>query len=105
MLVSMTFDLARHIVQTRKALGWTQSELARRAGIDQGDLSRIESGQSDPRWSTVTRISTALGQSIAPEGRSTERRPLSVSSRDQVRRAAASTKVRPSEHAVLPVKH
>src|SRR2546422_298159 len=30
-----------------------QAELARRTGIDAGDLSRIESGRANPTWSTV----------------------------------------------------
>ena len=48
------------IRSSRTALGWTQAELARRAGVSQADISRIESGQLDARWSTIHRLSEAL---------------------------------------------
>jgi predicted transcriptional regulator len=60
----MTFDLATHIRQLREELGWTQ-DLAKGARINQGDLSRIERGGIDPRWSTVNRIINALGETFS----------------------------------------
>lgn len=81
----MPFDLGQHIRQTRMTLDWSQTDLAARAGIDQGDLSRIERGDTDPRWSTVERISAALGEAIVVEQPSTTARPLSADSRQEVR--------------------
>jgi predicted transcriptional regulator len=48
------------IRERRIELGWTQAELARRTGIPQADISRIENGRLDARWSTIQRISAAL---------------------------------------------
>ncbi len=48
------------IRERRIELGWTQAELAERSCIPQADISRIENGRLDARWSTVQRISTAL---------------------------------------------
>lgn len=48
------------IRERRIELGWTQAELAKRSGIPQADISRIENGRLDARWSTIQRISTAL---------------------------------------------
>ena len=44
----------------RTFLGWTQAELAERSGVSQADISRIENGQLDARWSTIHRLSEAL---------------------------------------------
>jgi ribosome-binding protein aMBF1 (putative translation factor) len=52
--------LARDIVKDRVALGWSQRELARRAGIRPETLCRIESGQHTPTVATVQRIDQAL---------------------------------------------
>jgi predicted transcriptional regulator len=48
------------IRERRTELGWTQAELAKRTGIPQADISRIENGLLDARWSTIQRIITAL---------------------------------------------
>lgn len=48
------------IRERRIELGWTQAELAKRSGIPQADISRIENGRLDARWSTIQRLSTAL---------------------------------------------
>ena len=46
----------------RERRGWSQSELARKAGIRQGVLSDIESGKTKhPRIDTIAAIAQALG--------------------------------------------
>jgi len=44
----------------------TQTELARRAGISQSMVARIESGSVDPRVSTLSRIIAVLSQMEEP---------------------------------------
>ena len=44
----------------REALGMKQTELARRAGISQSMVARIEAGNVDPRVSTLSKIITVL---------------------------------------------
>src|SRR5512139_3569404 len=44
--------------------GMTQRELARRTDIDQAEVSRILSGQTQPRIDTAERIARALGAEI-----------------------------------------
>ena len=41
-----------------------QSELARRSGIDQSDLSKIERGQANPSLNTLQRIAEGLGTEL-----------------------------------------
>ena len=39
---------------------WTQERLAKEAGISQKALSKIETNEVDPRFSTILRIAEAL---------------------------------------------
>jgi predicted transcriptional regulator len=50
------------IRKLRKRLHLTQSELARLAGVSQSLVSQIESGEVDPRLSTLKRIVEALNR-------------------------------------------
>jgi predicted transcriptional regulator len=103
----MAFDLAAHIRQLRDELGWTQQELARRAHIDQGDLSRIESGSTDPRWSTVNRIINALGETLHADAAPTTLRPaLTAETRAEIRRTARARgkRAHSASEQILPIK-
>jgi transcriptional regulator with XRE-family HTH domain len=40
--------------------GWTQHELACRAGISKEQVSNIERDLVQPRWTTITRLADAL---------------------------------------------
>lgn len=50
----------RYIRRSREAAGIAVNELARRARIEGGTLSRIERGLLDPRLSTILKISRGL---------------------------------------------
>lgn len=56
--------------EKRVELGWTQAELSELSGISQADISRIENGRLDPRWSTIHRLSAALESTTADVVRS-----------------------------------
>jgi len=58
-MISQLFDLSEIKIR-RKKLGITQKELAERAGVSQALIAKIESGQVDPRYSTLRRILNAL---------------------------------------------
>ena len=55
-LVSFATNLRRR----RKELGLSQEQLGARADIQMADISRYESGNRDPRVSTVARLAAAL---------------------------------------------
>jgi DNA-binding XRE family transcriptional regulator len=57
--------LARQIVQRREKVGWTQAELARRAGVRQETVSRLESRKHAPNLRTVDKIDRALKEAGA----------------------------------------
>ncbi|MGQ9788408.1 MAG: CBS domain-containing protein [Candidatus Hadarchaeaceae archaeon] len=50
----------------RMRLGFSQSKLAKLAGVTQAYIAKIESGKADPRFSTLERISKVLEQASAP---------------------------------------
>jgi transcriptional regulator with XRE-family HTH domain len=56
-------EVGRTIRHARKRAELTQTELAARAGIDQGDLSRLETGQGvrGATIAVVERVAQALG--------------------------------------------
>jgi transcriptional regulator with XRE-family HTH domain len=49
------------IGQLRKRKGVSLRELARRAGVGLATLSRIESGEANPRLSTLLQLAEVLG--------------------------------------------
>ncbi len=52
--------LARQIIHRRQRAGWTQAELAQRAGLRQETVSRIESGKNAPNVRTVDKLDRVL---------------------------------------------
>ena len=58
------FYTGQIIEDARKKAKITQAELARRIGSDRSYISRVESGQTEPKVSTFYRIMNALGCKI-----------------------------------------
>jgi DNA-binding XRE family transcriptional regulator len=54
--------IARQIIRGRKAAGWTQAELAAKAGVRQETISRIETAKHSPGLKTMAKIDGALQQ-------------------------------------------
>lgn len=61
---SINDELGNEISKLRGSLNISQSELAKRTGINQSDLSRIESGKANPSLATLKRIATGLGKEL-----------------------------------------
>ena len=66
---AMRAILARDIVRDRQQVGWSQAELARRAGIRVETLNRIETGKHTPSVATIEKIDTALRAATKRNGR------------------------------------
>lgn len=49
-------DAATYVNQARRAAGFSQRELARKAGLPQSAIARIERGQQVPRYDTLLRL-------------------------------------------------
>lgn len=59
----------REIRKIRKELGITQEELAKKAGVTQAYIAKLEAGKVDPRLSTLNRILQALLECKRPSRR------------------------------------
>lgn len=57
-------NLGKSIQTCRMQRGFSQAELARRAGISVSYLSMLENSKRDPTISTVEKVATALGVPI-----------------------------------------
>jgi transcriptional regulator with XRE-family HTH domain len=57
--------VAQRVRIRRRALGWTQEELARRCGLHQSAIARVESGKSkNIETRTLIALADGLGVSI-----------------------------------------
>ena len=52
--------IARQLIRARKAAGWTQAELAVRAGVRETTIKRLETGKHSPGLKTMEKIDRAL---------------------------------------------
>jgi ribosome-binding protein aMBF1 (putative translation factor) len=59
------YYLGSQIAMLRKRQKLTQPALAKRSGLEQADISRIERGSSNPTEDTLARLGRALGVRLA----------------------------------------
>lgn len=57
-------DLADAVIALRLARGWSQAELAERAGTKQANISRLESGLANPSVKFLHKLASALGATL-----------------------------------------
>jgi DNA-binding XRE family transcriptional regulator len=58
------YQLARSLLKARIAKKLTQAELAKKAGVSQVIIARLESGTSNPTIETVTKVASVLDKEI-----------------------------------------
>ena len=54
------FNMMQVLIDARKMKNMTQKELAERTGIDQSDISKIETGNANPALSTLKRLAEGM---------------------------------------------
>ncbi len=55
------------IINARRKSGLTQKELSKRTGIAQGDISKLENGNSNPSLLTLQRLAEGMGMLLKIE--------------------------------------
>lgn len=58
------YRVARELARLRRKQGLSQSEVARRAGLKQPAIARLESGAVKPTLDTIQRVAHALGREV-----------------------------------------
>ena len=60
-------DVIRAMIDARIEQNLTQKELAARTGIDQADISKLESGNANPSLRTLQRLASGMGMKVKIE--------------------------------------
>ena len=58
------FDVIRALINARNSVNITQQELARKTGIAQADISKIENGTRNPTLNMLKRLADGLGMQL-----------------------------------------
>ncbi len=61
----LRFELAEAVRARREELGWSQRQLAERAGMTQPGVARFEAGGTTPTFPLLERLADALGLTLA----------------------------------------
>jgi transcriptional regulator with XRE-family HTH domain len=59
--IEAQFKLATQLILLRRQRGLTQRQVSARTGIQQSEISRIESGRANPTAATLVSLAVALG--------------------------------------------
>jgi transcriptional regulator with XRE-family HTH domain len=81
-------QLTAQLAELRVAANLSQRQAAQRAGVDQADLSRIESGQITPSLPTLLRVLDAIGGTLVLARKRTSGGPAKVSASPETARAS-----------------
>lgn len=58
------FEIIQAMIDARKDAGLTQQELAKRTGIAQSDISKLERGSANPSLRTLRRLAAGMGKKL-----------------------------------------
>ena len=60
-------EIIQALIEARRASGMTQKELSELTGIAQGDISKLEKGNSNPSLRTLIRLAEGMGMQLKVE--------------------------------------
>jgi DNA-binding XRE family transcriptional regulator len=62
--LQVKYRMLNQIIQARRALQLTQKDLAKKAGLGQAEVSKVERGRKSPTLDTYSRLVAALGLEV-----------------------------------------
>lgn len=65
--IQSEMDVIRAIVNARTSQNLTQNELAKRTGINQADISKLENGTRNPSINLLKRLAEGMGMNLKIE--------------------------------------
>lgn len=65
--LELEFSVMQAMIDARKSTGLTQKQLSEKTGIDQSDISKLESGNANPSLRTLQRLATGMGMKVKIE--------------------------------------
>ncbi|MEW5830527.1 MAG: helix-turn-helix transcriptional regulator, partial [Chloroflexota bacterium] len=74
----LILDLADEILRLRMEKGWSQTELAERAGTKQANISRLESGLSNPSVNFLQKLAEAFEADLTIRIEKTSRQEIYI---------------------------
>ena len=66
-VIQPEMDVIKAIVNARTSQNLTQSELAKRTGINQADISKLENGTRNPSINLLKRLAEGMGMNLKIE--------------------------------------
>lgn len=61
------FSVIQAMIDARKSTGLTQKQLSEKTGISQADISKLESGNTNPSLRTLQRLASGMGMKVKIE--------------------------------------
>lgn len=61
------YAVIRALIEARRRTGMTQAQLAKRTGIHQADISKLERGNANPSLRTLARLADGMGMKLKVE--------------------------------------
>ena len=58
------FSIIQAVIDARKASNMTQKELSEKTGIAQSDISKLETGNSNPTLDIIKRLADGMGMTV-----------------------------------------
>ena len=62
--LELEYQVQAELIRARLECNMTQAELAKKSGIRQSNISRIENGNAIPRLDTLEALAMAMGKSL-----------------------------------------
>lgn len=96
-------QVASHLAELRATTGLSQREVAKRAGVDQADLSRIESAQVIPSLPTLLRLLDVVGGTLVVARKRAPHRPSARVRTTRTEKTNGMTGTQPTKSPAKPL--